>query len=51
MELIEQEGQVIVAVERDICKSKFLVELLVRFADAQGFESILGVLAKAETSL
>lgn len=51
MEMIEQEGQVIVAVERDSCRSQLLIELLVRFADTDGFESLLGVLAKPETSL
>lgn len=37
--------------ERDVCKSQLLVELLARFADAQGFESLLGILAKQTTSL
>lgn len=46
MEMVVQEGQLIIAVERDVCKSQLLVELLVRFADAQGFESLLTLLAK-----
>ena len=45
MEQITEEGTVIVAVERDICKSPLLVELLTRFSTAQGFESLLEVLA------
>jgi len=44
--MVVQEGQLIIAVERDVCKSQLLVELLVRFADAQGFESLLTLLAK-----
>ena len=51
MEQITEEGAIIVAVERDSCKSRQLVELLARFAEGQGFESILEVLAKEETSL
>ena len=51
MEQITEEGTVLVAVERDSCKSQLLVELLARFAEAQGFESILEVVAKEETSL
>ena len=34
MEQITEEGTVIVAVERDICKSPLLVELLTRFSTA-----------------
>ena len=41
----------VVAVERDAYKSRQLVELLDRFAEGQGFEIILEVLAKEETSL
>ena len=51
LQMIEQEGQMIVAVVRDTCPSLLLVELVVRFAEAQGYESILEVLARQETSL
>ena len=47
MEAITEEGpSMIVAVERPSCKSKLLVELLNRFNEAQGFDSILEHLAK-----
>ena len=49
--MVEQEGQVIVAVVRDSCRSQLLVELVVRFSEALGFESLLEVLARQETSL
>ena len=51
LEMIEQVGQVIVAVERTQQKSLLLTELLVCFADASGFESLLEVIAKPETDL
>jgi len=44
--MVEQEGQVIVAVDRPCCRSQLLVELLVRFAEAQGFDNLLLVMAK-----
>ena len=51
MEQVTEEGAVIVAVERESCKSPLLVELLKRFSEAQGFESILEVIGQPETSL
>ena len=41
MEQITEEGQVIVAVERDSERCDLLVELLNRFSEGSGFESIL----------
>ena len=42
--MLEQEGQIMFAVDRAVCHSELFVELLCRFGQAEGFESLLGIL-------
>jgi len=51
MKMIEKEGDIIYATERAFCKSTMLVTLLNKFGSAEGFDKILAVIKKEDTSL
>ena len=49
--MIKDEGQIIYVVERPTCRSTVFVEMIEKFGQANGFESILKVIADPKTSL
>ena len=51
MEMITEEVPRIFATERYSCKSSFLVEIINKFGEAGGYESLLNLLSKPEISL
>ncbi len=51
MRMLAHEGELIYATERAACKSTMLVALLNKFGAADGFDKLLAVVRRAETSL